>query len=183
MPLPSGGVGRVALLAVWIALGSGCQLLLDFSELPDGGAAPDDDGNGGGGSDASSLCSAGEPNESVEEAEPASLDAEMQGSVCGGGDRDFYGFTLDGNQDVVAELTFTAGEADDLEMNLVASDGTVLTLSTGLDSDERIEHSMALGNRLAAGDYAADVFGRTETVSNDYTLTITVTTPTVSAGR
>ena len=177
MPLPSGRVGRVALLAVWIALGAGCQLLLDFSELPDGGAAPDDDGGGGGDDDASSLCSAGEPNDTVEEATEAALAEAIESSVCGGGDRDFYGFALDGNQDVVAEAVFSAGDADDLEMNLVSSNGTVLTLSTGLDTDERIEHSLALGNRLAAGDYAVEVFGRAETSSNDYTLTITVTTP------
>jgi hypothetical protein len=170
---PREGAGRAVLALVWIALGgaaSGCQLLLDFSELSDGG--PPGDGTG---ADASALCSEGEPNESFETAGAVTTGAI--GAICGGGDLDFYKFTVDGNQDVVLVLTFTAGEATDLELDLVDSAGTVLTRSTGLDGDERIEQSAALGNRLAAGDYAADIYGRTADVANEYELIVTVTTP------
>lgn len=163
-----------ALAAVtWIALApalSGCQLLLDFSELGDGG--PPDDGAQ---ADASLLCSTDEPNESFEMATPVTSGAIA--AVCGGGDRDFYKFTVDGNQDVSLVVNFTAGADTDLELNLVDSAGTVLTLSTGLDGDERIDQSAALGNRLAAGDYAAEIFGRSATVSNEYELIVTITTP------
>jgi hypothetical protein len=158
----------------WIALvlaSSGCQLLLDFSELSDGG--PSDDGSVP--ADASALCAANEPNDAFDMA--TAVTSGALGAVCGGGDRDFYGFTVDGAQDLEVVVTFTAGEETDLELNLVDATGAVLTVSTGLDADERIEQSLALGNRLAAGDYAAEIFGRTESVSNEYELILTITTP------
>lgn len=162
---------RGAFLIALLATGSGCQLLLDFSELSDGGPA----GDGAPPGDASALCSAGEPNESFDTAGEVTTGA--LGAICGGGDLDFYKFTVDGMQDVVLVVNFTAGAASDLELDLVDSTGTVLTRSTGLDGDERIEQSAALGNRLAAGDYAADIYGRTAEVANEYELIVTVTTP------
>jgi hypothetical protein len=171
---PLGGTGRALAALVWIALAlasSGCQLLLDFSELSDGGPS----GDGSVPADASVLCAANEPNETFEMATATTSGA--LGAVCGDGDRDFYGFTVDGNQDVELVVTFTAGAETDLELNLVDATGTVLTVSTGLDADERIEQSMALGNRLAAGDYAAEVFGRSESVSNEYELIVAITPP------
>jgi len=165
---------RRALAALaWIALAtgaSGCQLLLDFSELADGGA-PDDGAPG----DASVLCASDEPNDSFDTATAVTTGAI--GAICGGGDRDLFKFTVDGNQDVTLVANFTAGEDTDLELDLIDSAGGVLTVSTGLDGDERIEQSAALGNRLAAGDYAAEIFGRTSTVSNEYELIVTITTP------
>jgi hypothetical protein len=162
---------RGASLIALLATASGCQLLLDFSELSDGG--PRDDGAAPG--DASALCTAGEPNDTFETATAVTTGA--LGAVCGGGDRDFFRFTVDGNQDLEVVVTFTAGAETDLELNLVDSTGAVLTISTGLDGDERIEQSMALGNRLAAGDYAAEVFGREATVANEYELIVSITTP------
>lgn len=158
----------------WMALAvatSGCQLLLDFSELSDGG--PRDDGSVP--ADASALCAANEPNDSVDMATAVTTGA--LGAVCGSGDRDFYSFTVDGNQDVEVVVSFTAGAETDLELNLVDATGAVLTISTGLDGDERIEQSAALGNRLAAGDYAVEIFGRSATVSNEYELIVSITTP------
>lgn len=150
---------------------SGCQLLLDFSELSDGGPT----GDGGPPGDASALCATGEPNDSFEMAGAVTTGA--LGAICGSGDRDFYSFSLADNQDVVLVVNFTAGAESDLELDLVDSGGVVLTRSTGLDSDERIEQSAALGNQLPAGDYAADIHGRTDAVSNEYELIVTVTTP------
>ena len=164
------GLGALAGIAL-LAASSGCQLLLDFSELADGG--PTDDSAAS--ADASALCATGEPNDTFETATAVTTGA--LGAVCGGGDLDFYGFTVDGNQDLELVLNFTAGAETDLELNLVDSTGAVLTVSTGLDADERIEQSEALGNRLAAGDYAAEVFGRSETVTNEYELIVTLTTP------
>jgi hypothetical protein len=171
---PLGGAGRALLALAWIAFAgaaSGCQLLLDFSELADGG--PSDDGAPPG--DASPLCENDEPHDSFDMA--AAVTTGALGAVCGGGDLDFYKFTVDGNQDVTMVVNFTAGESTDLELSLVDSAGTVLTVSTGLDGDERIEQSAALGNRLAAGDYAAEIYGRTPAVSNEYEFILTITTP------
>ena len=171
---PLGGTGRALVALAWFALAlasSGCQLLLDFSELSDGG--PREDGSVP--ADASALCAANEPNDAFDMATAVTTGAI--GAVCGAGDRDFYGFTVDGNQDLEVVVTFTAGADTDLELNLVDSTGAVVTVSTGLDADERIEQSMALGNRLAAGDYAAEIFGRTESVANEYELIVTITTP------
>jgi hypothetical protein len=167
------GMVRAALVLAWIALAtgaSGCQLLLDFSELSDGGAVADAHPG-----DASPLCSNDEPNDSFDTATATTTGAI--GAICGGGDLDFYKFTLDGNQDVTVIVNFTAGADTDLELNLVDAAGAVVTLSTGLDGDERIEQSAALGNRLAAGDYAAEILGRSATVSNEYELIVTITTP------
>ena len=171
---PLAGTGRALVAYAWIAIAgasSGCQLLLDFSELSDGGPSSD----GSVPADASALCAANEPNDAFEMATAVTTGA--LGAVCGDGDRDFYSFTLDGNQDLEAVVTFTAGAETDLELNLVDATGTVLTISTGLDGDERIEQSMALGNRLAAGDYAVEVFGRSAAVSNEYELILSITTP------
>ena len=168
------GAGRAVMALTLIALsaaGSGCQLLLDFSELSDGGPG----GDGGPLGDASELCSAGEPNETFEMASAVTTGAI--GAVCGSGDVDFYSFTLDGNQDLVLVVNFTAGAESDLELDLVDSAGIVLTRSTGLDGDERIDQSAVLGNRLAAGDYAANIYGRTAEVANEYELIVTITTP------
>jgi len=171
---PLGGTGRALVAFAWIALAvasSGCQLLLDFSELSDGGPS----GDGSVPADASALCAANEPNDAFEMA--TAVTSGALGAVCGDGDRDFYSFTVDGSQDLEAVVTFTAGAETDLELNLVDATGTVLTVSTGLDGDERIQQSAALGNRLAAGDYAVEVFGRSAAVSNEYELIVSITTP------
>jgi hypothetical protein len=162
-------LGSASLAAV------GCQLVLDFSPASDGGG----DGTEG---DASSACGTAEPNDELAQASQARSGDPITGALCGANDRDFFVFEVDGTQNALAELSFD-GARGDLEFQLWSvQDETVLTVSTGLDNDERIEHSEALGNRLEAGAYAVEVMGRDETVENSYQLTITLSEPLPDAG-
>jgi hypothetical protein len=163
----------VALLLAGLAMG-GCSLILDFSgSIHDAGPV---DGNPA--ADASARCGTDEPNDAL--AMAVAIEAgPRDAAVCPAGDHDFYGFSLDGTQDLAVDLTF-AGEsgARDLELQLydVAS-AMVLTLSTGLDDDEHIEQSGAQGNRLPAGSYAIEIFGRDDQVENDYHLDVAISAP------
>jgi hypothetical protein len=162
-------LGSASLAAV------GCQLVLDFSPVSDGGGDVTE-------GDASSACGTGEPNDELAQASEARSGDPIAGALCGPSDRDFVGFKVDGTQDALAELSFD-GARGDLELQLWSVEGeTILTVSTGLDNDERIEHSEMLGNRLAAGAYAVEVMGRDETVENGYQLTITLSEPLPDAG-
>ena len=154
-------------LAALAALAAGCQLVLDFS--PIGDAGPDDIDSGAN----TALCTAGEPNDDLAAASAIVLSEPLDAALCGAADQDFHRFSVDGAEDVVIELTFS-GAAGDLELSLWdAASATVLTISTGTDDDERIEQSAALNNRLPAGEYAALVVGRDDTVENTYQLTVT----------
>lgn len=159
----------LAALAGVALLATGCSLILDFAPASDGGPADDGAGDGG----AATACTIGEPNDSADEAVPLDADG-VEASVCGDS-ADFWSFEVDGTEDVVAALSgFSAGIGNDLEMQLVTSPGgEVLTISTGTDASERIEHSTALGNRLAEGTYAIVVLGREADAENDYRLTLT----------
>lgn len=155
-----------------IVLLGGCSLILDFSPSDD--ATPVEYDAAG----PPVRCTEGEPNEDFAQAVTAT--DSIEAAICEAGDLDFWSFEVDGAMDVVATATFTAGgdpSDTDLEMQLVDSTGAVLTVSTGVDGDERIEQSAALSNRLLAGTYAAVVLGRDGTGENDYDLTVEITTP------
>lgn len=159
--------------AAGLALLAGCQLALDFAPLddagpPDGGGVMDS-----GVADAVDLCGQLEPNDAL--AEGFMLDpGTYQASICPPADNDYYRFSLDGSQDLAVDLTFQAG-ANDLELQLYdVNTAAVITLSTGIDGDERIERSLAVSGRLPAGAYAVRVFGREETVQNDYEITLAI---------
>jgi hypothetical protein len=156
--------GRMAcLLVAVLGLGPGCQLLLDFSPLGDAGP-----------SDASGqFCSA--DNNDLASAAAITFGAVTDGGVCGEGDVDFHKFTVDGNQDITALLEFTASQANDLDMQLWSiATATVVTLSTRTDGQECFTQSLERGNRLAAGDYAVEVYGRANDAFNDYQLTVSI---------
>jgi hypothetical protein len=162
---PGAGIAGLALLA-------GCQLLVDFAPLADGGA-PADSGSepiDAAVADAGGACDELEPNGSQGEA-PEIEPGSFQVAICPAGDVDFYGFGLDGKQDLIVEVTFEAG-ADDIEMELLDAEGDVVTISTGVDGDERIERSPQVTGRLPAGSYAVRVFGREAAVQNDYQLVL-----------
>jgi hypothetical protein len=156
------GIAGLAFLA-------GCQLVLDFAELADGGAA-DGGAADAGGADAAPLCTELEPNGALDQA----LDVEpgtFQAAICPAGDEDFYRFALDGNSDLDILLTFQAGDSD-LELELYHQlSGMRLVFSTGTDGDEQIARTFAQGNRLTAGTYVMRVFGRDAAVQNDYEVT------------
>jgi len=156
-----------------LALLAGCQLVLDFSPREDGGA-PSADAAGAsdsGASDAVDLCGQLEPNDLLAEAlavEPGTF----QAAICPAGDIDYYRFDLDGTQDLAVDVIFVAGP-NDLELELLDADtGGVLTISTGVDGNERIERSPAVSGRLPEGSYAVRVFGREGTVQNDYEVVL-----------
>ena len=158
--------GVALALAAAVGAVAGCQLVLDFSPVPDGGG--EDDGG------LVAACELGEPNDELSAAAAASPGSAIQGALCGADDRDFFSFAVDGAQDAIVELTFGAADGDlELELWSVGT-GEVLTVSTGTDDDERIEHSAALGNLLPAGEYAALVVGRDGAVENDYELLVTL---------
>lgn len=159
-----------------LALLAGCQLVLDFSPLADGGAPDAGVIDGGGGSDAADLCAELEPNNSL--ATALAIEAgPLQAAVCPAGDDDFYGFELTGSEDMAIDLTFEQG-ANDLELALYdVAAIEVLTISTGTDGDERIERSEAVSGRLPAGSYAVRVFGRDDDVQNPYELVLSLGVP------
>jgi len=153
-----------------------CQLVLDFAPLDDAGP-PDSGGPSDSAvADAMSLCDQLEPNDAL--ADGFMLDpGTYQASICPAGDNDYFRFSLDGSQDLAVELTFQAG-VNDLELELYdGNTSAAITLSTGLDGDERIERSLAVSGRLPAGDYAVRVFGRDETIQNDYEISLAIGTP------
>jgi len=162
--------------AAGLALLAGCQLVLDFAPLEDAGP-PDSGGPSDSAvADAFDLCGELEPNDALAEGfvlEPGTY----QASICPAGDNDYYRFSLDGSQDLAVDLTFQAGP-DDLELELYNLDSAMLiTVSTGIDGDERIEHSLDVSGRLPPGAYAVRVFGRDETIQNDYEITLSTVTP------
>jgi hypothetical protein len=169
-----GGPAAASAALVALTLLPGCSLLLDFSAPVGDGAPADADST-----DASDTCAKDEPNDDLTTATPA-VSGTINASLCDPGDRDFYGFTVDGASDVVVELSFRGEDGTrDLELTLYRG-AKALTISTGLNDDERIEHSMALANVLPAGDYLLEVFGRDPEVTNDYVLVLTI--GTVDAG-
>jgi hypothetical protein len=162
--------------AAGLALLASCQLVLDFAPLDDAGP-PDSGGPSDSAvADAMSLCDQLEPNDAL--ADGFMLDpGTYQASICPAGDNDYFRFSLDGSQDLAVDLTFQAG-VNDLELELYdVNTSAAITLSTGLDGDERIERSLAVSGRLPAGDYAVRVFGRDETIQNDYEINLAIGTP------
>jgi hypothetical protein len=158
---------RAALVVASIGLGPGCSLVLDFSPLAD--AAPPPDASG------PAHCDTLEPNEDVATAQPAGT-GPVEASICPGGDLDFYSFTVDGAQDVVADVTFRGGADTAVDLTLYDSaTGDALVVAPGIDGDAKIEESAALGNTLVAGDYAVEVNAHDPAAQNDYELTVTIT--------
>jgi hypothetical protein len=155
-----------------LAFLAGCQLVLDFSPLTDGGVP--DGGVPDAGADAADFCPDFEPNELLQEAQELDVPGPFRAAICprsGTPDEDFYSITMDGNQDLNILLTFEAGD-NDLELELYHQlSGMKLVVSTGTDGDEQIARTFAAGNRLTAGTYAIRVFGRSATVANEYELT------------
>src|SRR5688500_2753573 len=120
----SGGRSRAriavlaALVCTAVAAAAGCSLLLDFSPAKDGGPGDDAGGNDDGGPAVN--CDVGEPNDTYQTARV--LEDSVDAAVCGDGP-DFWGFETNGAQDANILLTFGAGEANDLELQLVRTSG------------------------------------------------------------
>jgi hypothetical protein len=163
------GRGGAGILLILLGLtGSGCSLILDFSEDgADAGpadAAPTPDGPG---------CDTYEPNETLATATPLTPGNYVLG-ICENGDHDFFQISLDGNQDLTVHIDFV-NLAGDLEMRLYDSMGGIEGLSQGFGDFEEFVRSLASANRLAAGTYYFEVYGFNDTETNDYQLTLTIT--------
>lgn len=180
------GVGVVqraaplVLAALVATAGTGCSLILDFSESADAGPEGDDGGliDAFGNGDAPPPCDAFEPNNDI--SSPTLVDPGTHPglAICPGGDRDFYRFSVEAGQDMIVEIRFdNMGGAGDLEMRLFDGTGTQVAVSMTFDDNELIERTAAMMNQLPADDYTAEVFGNQASVQNDYTLLLTVEIP------
>src|SRR5690606_39817686 len=115
---------------------------------------------------------AGGPTGPAAEARPIAFGAAVEGAVCGEGDLDYHGFTVDGMQDVVVNLTYPPGGGNlDVQIWSVADD-MALTVGLGVAGAAQVEHSEMLGNRLAAGDYAALVLASEGATGTSYELEV-----------
>jgi hypothetical protein len=164
-------------LALGGLLCAGCSLVLDFGDRSDAGefdAAPPIDADPTT-PDAVDLCASFEPNGDISEAAMI-VPGTYQAAICPAGDRDFFRFSVPDDADVVIEVAFdNMAGAGDLDLRLYDPEGTVIDISAGFLDLERIERSAAQGNRLAAGEYTAEVYGAAQSVQNDYTLTLAIT--------
>ncbi len=152
-----------------LAFLAGCQLVLDFSPIEDGGGGTQTDS---GVIDAFDPCGVHEPNNDLANAAPIDV-GTFQAGICPAGDDDYYGFMLDGTQELVIVMMFQSAPGD-LDISLYdATTTAVLQVSMSIQPVDRIEFSLALGNRLPAGAYAARVFGHDPSVENAYQLTLT----------
>ncbi len=158
-----------------LCLLSGCSLILDFGgDITDAGGDPDDAGP--------DFCDTDEPNNTQAMATPVE-DGMRQAAICPKGDVDFYSFTVDGAQDMIAELSFdNRGGLGDLDMLLFSETGAqLLPAGDGFGDVETIDRSEASANgRLPAGTYALRVFAFDNQRENTYTFTLTLDPPTGS---
>jgi hypothetical protein len=148
---------------------SGCSLVLDFSELADGGAE----------TDSTDSCAAFEPNDSRAEAVLLE-DAGASAAIClqDPPDVDFFRFAAPGGQDAVISLTMNDGTGPlNLNMRLYSGSDTAIDESTTETPEDVIERSDALGNQLDAGDYEVEVFGVSAGNINQYSLSVTFSDP------
>jgi hypothetical protein len=167
------GPGWRALLAplatVAAVLSGGCSLILDFSELADAGAT----------SDSADSCAAFEPNDTRAEAVLVE-DGGNSAAIClqTPPDLDFFRFTTPGEQDVVIRLAMPDGTGPlNLNMRLYAGSDTPIAESNQEGEEDLIERIADGDGQLAAGDYEVEVFGVAPGNINEYTLTVTLTTP------
>jgi hypothetical protein len=167
-----------AVLGAGLGAAAGCSLLLDFGDPIEGAvdAAPPDASE--------AACGFGEPNDSVETAFALEAGSAGPAAICAQGadpDADFFGFQVDGTQDVTIRILFDAGDGSgDLKLNLYAADGTFLDNSGTIGDDERLDLSGA--GRLAAGDYVFEVVGEQPSYTNVYDIELIVTSVLADAG-
>jgi hypothetical protein len=119
-----------------------------------------------------------EPNDSLGSASPISLPFAQGGlNIDQDAQNDFYGFGLTCGKRVDAEVTFTHA-AGDIDLELRTAGNAVVGSSTSATDDEEILVD------LAAGSYAARVFGFGAGSCNRYAMSVTaadVTPPEVTA--
>jgi len=155
----------------------GCSLILDFGDPADAGPpdSPVDD----------QACTAFEPNDSPTDATVVTA-GDYMAAVCGNGETDYFRFTVDGTQSVLARITFmNRNGAGDIDLRLLSGDGSS-TIDESRTSND-MEEVMCPGGTfctglLPSGDYLLQVFGFSAAVESAYTLHVEITTGAITAG-
>ena len=154
--------------------GSGCSLVLDFSDsaipkdsTPDSAFTQEE-------------CDFGEPNDNAAMASVFDIAQTGPAAICATGfdDHDFYKFTLPANTMVNVSVTFTTSPQGDLDLRLYDKTGaTVLARSSGFTDTESITCPGASPScaALPPDDYLFEVFPAVTGAQNRYTIAITVT--------
>lgn len=179
MPRGERGWGRTLLLAaLFAALGAAlfgagsCSFVLDFSAATDAGIADASIDAG----DAGDPCSYLEPNNDLPEAvqiEPGTFGL----GICTAGDEDYFRFDIEDNRDFFTEIRFDSSTGDLVLRLYRASDGALVDTSSTFDDVERIEHTAAMANQLAAGSYIIEVSGQASGETNNYVMEVSITSP------
>ena len=164
----------VMLASVFVASGSGCSLILDFSDS----AIPTDAAIDTPYTQAE--CDYKEPNDTLETAAMITPADVGPAAICAGAseDHDFYRFTVPaGTTSVTIKISFTSSIGD---LDLRLYDGTthvVVSQSRSFGDDETITcpASSPACAMLAAGDYIFEVFPAVNGAVNAYDISLATT--------
>lgn len=167
---------RVGTLAVLAYACTGCSLILDFDK-PGIDAAPDSPVN-------DTACMAFEPNDSPMAA-MVITPGDYEAGICGA-DADYFKFTVDGSQAVLARITFmNRNGAGDIDLRLLNGDGGQVRDESRTSAD--VEEVMCPGGitcngPLVAGDYLLHVLGFNASVQSQYVLHLELNAVPIDAG-
>jgi hypothetical protein len=153
-----------------LALIPGCSLVLDFSDK----AIPKDAMI-----DApytADECAYKEPNDTLDTAAVITAADMGPAAICANDPADYYKFTVAGATSVTWSILFTNRPGGDLDLELLASDGTQRAISRGFGDGETIAcpGSAPLCPALTDGDYIMRVFPATQGAVNAYTFSVQV---------
>ncbi len=163
---------RECLVVLALVHGTGCSLVLDFSESavtpPDAAFTP-------------AECDFKEPNNALADAQifdPAEVGPAAICTAAGAtDDRDFYKLTVPAATTVKITITFVNTPDGDLDLKLTDTAGATLGQSRGFGDQESITcpGSGPLCSALAAGDYIFEVFPAQPGMTNRYDLAVALT--------
>ena len=167
---------RECLAGLVIAIaGSGCSLVLDFSDSKIPKDAEID------GPSSQEECDYKEPNDSADMAALFTVTDVGPAAICATGfdDHDFYKFTVPAaTASVTVKITFENRPTGDLDMRLYDKTGaTVLSRSSGFGNDETILCPGASPScaTLVPDDYIFEVFPAIAGSVNRYDIALTIT--------
>ncbi len=151
-----------------LALVPGCSLVLDFSDK----AIPKDAAI-----DApytADECMYKEPNDSVDTAQMITTADTGPAAICANDPGDFYKFTVAGASTVTVAIQFTNRPGGDLDLQLLDTMGTQVSISRGFGDGETIvcPGPAPACPKLANGDYVMRVFPAVTGAVNAYTFSV-----------
>ncbi|MDQ3370302.1 MAG: PPC domain-containing protein [Myxococcota bacterium] len=163
---------RECLAVLALVPGTGCSLILDFSESA---VTPPD------AAFSQAECDFKEPNNALAEAalfDPADVGPAAICTAPGAtDDRDFYKLTVPAATSVTITITFVSTPTGDLDLKLTDTAGATLGQSRGFGDRESITCPGAapLCSALAAGDYVFEVFPAQAGMTNRYDIAVELT--------